>query len=79
MGNILAEGKPAVDLVPITPNDSTDIAPCQGLLIAIGGDIKITTIAGNDRTLTVPAGHVIVQCTRVWSTGTTATGISAYY
>lgn len=79
---------PAIDIVPITPNDSADISTVsvsgetrksRALYIGTGGAIKVTTANGNDRTVTVPAGILPVQVVRVWSTGTSASNISALY
>jgi hypothetical protein len=73
--------QPAHDIVPVTPNDSTDLPDglCRGLLIASGGTLKIHVADGTARTLTVPAGIIPVYAKRVWATGTSATGIAAIY
>jgi hypothetical protein len=43
------------------------------------GNIKVTTVAGTDRTIAVAAGADLqVGIVRVWATGTTATGIVAF-
>lgn len=71
-----ANGVPR-DVVPITPNDSTDIP--DGPVFAIrcrgsAGNVVITTVAGNDRTYPIAADEtIIVGVSRVKSTGTTAT------
>lgn len=66
---------PAYDLVPLTPDDDTDITGCRSLLIEESGDLVFRT-RGNPtttRTLAVSAGDVInVLPTRVM-TATTAT------
>ncbi len=69
---------PAQDLLPITPNDATDLSKvCVGLYIENGGAISVTTIAGEQRTISVPDFTILpVGVTRVYQTGTTATGIS---
>lgn len=48
--------------------------------VTVGGTVKFTDHAGNDRTVTLAAGEVHDLCyvRRVWSTGTTATGILGY-
>jgi len=81
---------PGFDIVPVaTPSDTINLkynfgngsvdAPARALLIAVGGVIKITTLMGEDRLLTVPAGYLLCHVRRVWATGLTATGISAIY
>lgn len=69
------------DALPVTPNDAVDLPQtARGLLIAVGGTLKVNTLDGgvaNPRALTVPAGVFPCVVTRVWSTGTAATGITA--
>lgn len=65
----------------ITPNDATDLAiTADELRIGSAGNVKITTSAGD--TVTVPnvAAGDFITCgvTRVWATGTTATGITGF-
>jgi len=68
---------PGEDCFPITPNDSNDLeVNTRALVIAVGGAVKFVTESGQTRTCTFPAGVVPVRVSRVWSTGTTATGIS---
>lgn len=69
----------AIDLVPVTPNDSTDLAVfARGLRIATGGTLRITTLNGNVRNTNVKDGEVLLCASRrVHATGTTATGIEA--
>lgn len=71
---------PADDVYMITPHD-TNLLPqtVRAIRIAVAGDIRIMTAAGNDRTLTVLAEEVLLcGATRVYSTGTTATGLLGY-
>lgn len=70
---------PARDLLPVTPNDSVDLAKVAvGLFVQTGGAVSIVTVAGGTRTVTVPDFSVLpVGVTRVRATGTTATGIHA--
>lgn len=64
------------DLIPITPHDTTPIAPCKAFYITTAGDVVFRTLAGNTRTVTVPANFMLlVGGDLVKSTGTTATGI----
>lgn len=68
----------ATDWVAITPNDSTDLAvDCCAVIIAVGGAFKATKPNGTVETVTLPPGQFLLPCRRIWSTGTTATGITA--
>lgn len=74
---------PAVSIFLITPNNSVDLStPTRGLSIAAEGDLRVLTI--NDETVTVPEGALAagiihpICVKRVYSTGTTATGIVGY-
>lgn len=70
---------PARDLLPVTPNDSVDLAEVAvGLYVETGGTVSIVTVAGGTRSVAVPDFSVLpVGVTRVRATGTTATGIHA--
>lgn len=70
---------PASMLVPVTPDDSTDLlVPSRALNVAQSGMVQVTTTGGTTATLFVAAGIGFpVRVTRVWATGTTATGITA--
>lgn len=72
------------DLIPsgaaaVTPSDTTFVN-FVGISCAVAGDIKVTTGKGNDVTFTSwPAGAIIpLVITKVYSTGTTATGIVGF-
>lgn len=66
------------DYFPVTPNDSTDLSvEARALVITVSGDIHVQTPNGTERTCTVPAGVFPGRVKRVYSTGTTATGITA--
>lgn len=68
---------PADDYFPITPADGADLSvTVRALVIAVGGDVKVTKPNGDAVTLTLPAGATPIRVVRVWSTGTTATGIT---
>lgn len=72
----------AHELVSVTPSDSADLdAPCPAIHVSVGGAIKITTLNGSDVTIPAVAGGGVwpVGAQRIWSTGTTATGIFAVY
>ena len=63
----------------VTPSD-TDAdpsGPFAALWVGGAGNVKVHTKGGQDVTyIGVPAGsYLAVECSRVWSTGTTATSI----
>jgi hypothetical protein len=64
----------------VTASDSADLspAPCRAILVDVAGDVKVSYASGKSDTLTLAAGiwHPM-QVSRVWSTGTTATGLHA--
>lgn len=67
----------------ITPNDSTDLSFVTRMItINVGGTLTVDTIgpdgavAQTNTTLTVPSGSYAWRISRVYSTGTTATGIT---
>jgi len=68
---------PVTDYIPVTPNDSTDLAHIgAALYIENGGAISVVTYAGETRTLQVGMFHTLIGgFRRVRATGTTATGI----
>jgi hypothetical protein len=71
---------PALNASAVTPADGTDLArPSRGLYVAATGDLKVTTYGGDTVTFEDIAAGVIhpIAARRVWSTGTTATGIIA--
>ena len=72
----------------VTPSDTVNIPAVTGgvnngcvLYVGGSGDIKVTTIGGDDVTFVgIPAGTFIpVHVIRVWSTGTTSTDIIALW
>lgn len=81
MGTNHDQGKTftALDIVPITPNDSTDLVTNARSIRAAGaGTLRITTISGNVRNTNIAANEVLlVGASRIHATGTTATGIEA--
>lgn len=70
---------PAPDMVPVTPSDSADLgAVAVALYVETGGRIVVTTAAGHERNIGVADhAYLLVGVQRVWSTGTTASGIHA--
>lgn len=72
---------PATRWADVTPNDSADLTPaCRGLYAHGAGDITIAGSDGVAKAFTFAAGEIKpLAATRVYSTGTTATGIRALY
>lgn len=70
---------PATILVPVTPDDATDLStPSRALNAAGSGYVRVTTTGGTTATLFIAAGIGFpVRATRVWASGTTATGLTA--
>jgi hypothetical protein len=67
------------DMLPVTPNDSTDLSSVGiGLYITGAGDVTFHNVDGVSRTIAVPNNfYLICSVKRVLSTSTTATGIHA--
>jgi hypothetical protein len=63
--------------VAITPANSDLSAPVRALYVGGSGNIKITTITGNEVTIVnVASGSILpISVKRVWSSSTTATNI----
>lgn len=75
---------PLNDIQPVTPNDSTDLpgGTTRAFIFTGAGNVKFTTAAGTTVTLPISAnwfGVQYIRASRVWATGTTATGIFACY
>ena len=72
----------AIKAVAVTPNDGAELTLSGGVLyIGTGGDVKVTTISGDDVTFkNLPNGSVLaVQVKKVFNTGTSAADILALY
>ena len=67
--------------VDVDSSDVTLAIPGAVLFIGTGGDVKVTTISGDDVTFkNLPNGSVLaVQVKKVFSTGTDAADIVALY
>lgn len=80
---------PAVNSIPVTPHDSNEIIgnPLQGIdayprgfICNVAGTVKFTDLDDNDDTWTVLASVMYAICyKKIFSTGTTATGIHAIW
>ena len=73
--------QPAKFSTTVTPSDVTDLgAPTTCLYIGVSGDVSVQMVGGNTQIFAnVPVGILPVQCTRVNSTGTSATDIVALW
>jgi hypothetical protein len=71
----------AVGAYAVTPNDSTDLTqPCRSVTLNAGGTLSfVSSVDGATYTTgALPAGSYPVLASRIRSTGTTATGITAW-
>lgn len=68
---------PAVDLWDLAPDDDNDLPVCvRGLAVAESGNVRITTVRGTTVSIYIAAGAPWpVRVSKVWATGTDATGI----
>lgn len=68
---------PASRIYEITPDDGADLAiASRAINVAESGAVRVTTTGGTTATVYVAAGIPFpVRATRVWATGTTATGL----
>lgn len=69
---------PAVTIFAISPSDGADLPlTTAGLNVLTPGRVRVTTAGGTEGTISVHPGHAFpIRATRVWETGTTATGIT---
>lgn len=70
---------PARDLLPVAPDDNTDLGEVAvGLYVETGGMVSVVTVAGNTRSVSLPDFSMLpVGVQRILATGTTASGIHA--
>lgn len=69
---------PAVTVFSITPNDAVDLPrTTTALNVATPGTVHVTTADGSQGDISIHPGQAFpIRVTRVWQTGTTATGIT---
>ena len=69
------------DAAAVTPSDTVDLPQFSVIFVGGGGNVKVTTAQGSAVTFSgMNAGSVIpVRVRRVWSTGTTATLMTAVF
>ncbi|HET6446167.1 MAG TPA: hypothetical protein VFI27_16490 [candidate division Zixibacteria bacterium] len=72
---------PAEKFDDVTPHDTNDLTPTRGIYVGVSGDLKVDSLDGNAITFVGISAGIIhpISCTRVYSTGTTATNIVAIY
>lgn len=86
---VVQSNYPASKAFAITKSDANFLAdandmplPARALMVNVAGDVKVTFVSQPDAaavTLTLLAGVVYpFQVKKVWSTGTTATGIHGF-
>lgn len=68
---------PARSIFDVNPSDTTDLPEVTNALnVATPGTLRVTTLEGSITDISVAPGYAFpVRVTRVWATGTTATGI----
>lgn len=68
---------PATDVIEIIPDDANDLSDItKALNAATAGTIRVTTEGGTTTDVFIAAGVVFpLRVRRIWSTGTTATGL----
>lgn len=78
-GDQLPLSGPAVDIVPVTPNDGADLTDVAvSLYVETGGTIVVDTVSDETRTVIVADFSIFpVGVKRVRATGTDASGIHA--
>lgn len=76
----VAPTDPMVKGAAITPHDTNTFPLTRELYFAGVGNVKVTWADGTEATHAVTAGSVrFWSVYKVWSTGTTATGIEAFW
>lgn len=65
----------AAEVVPSDTDDLPHVA--RALYVGGEGDVRVTTVGGDTVTLAGLSGQHVLMVSRVWATGTTATGIVA--
>lgn len=68
---------PAEQAFEIIPDDGVDLAvPTRALCVSGSGTVRVTTLGGSTATLYLAAGVPFpVRASRIWTSGTSATGI----
>ena len=68
---------PATRLIAAIPDDAQNLSHAsRAVNVATSGAVRVTTLGGDIETVFIAAGLAFpLRVTRVWATGTTATGI----
>lgn len=76
-GHVESLSSPPSHIVAVTPDDANDLAVSSRCInVATAGDVQVTTINGETGVIHIAAGVVFpIRASRIWATGTTATGI----
>lgn len=71
----------ALGVFAVTPSDTVELTnSTRAIRVTVGGNIKLTTIAGVVCTCAFLSGETRnIRAKLIWSTGTTATGIEGMY
>lgn len=73
-------GGPAIDVVPVTPHDSNELnVVCDAIQVVGAGDLVFKNLAGTNRTVPLTPGLWPIRARQILATGTTCTGIYAWY
>lgn len=72
---------PYVGAATVTPSDSAKIRPTRAIMVGVSGNVAVDMRDGSTVTISGLNAGVIydLSVTRVYGTGTTATGIIALY
>lgn len=72
---------PPSNLMGVVPDNAQDLPyVSRAINVAQSGALRVTTLGGTVETVTVAAGIAFpLRAQRIWSTGTTATGIVVMY
>lgn len=68
---------PARSIIDVSPSDTTDLSDVTNALnVATPGTVRVTTLDGSVTDVSIAPGYAFpLRVTRIWATGTTATGI----
>lgn len=72
--------QPARNAAPVTPADGADLGfTTRWVSVSVAGNLVVDMVDNGTQTLPVPVGIFPIRCNRIRATGTTATGITAYW
>jgi hypothetical protein len=76
---VVIQGGTAFDAFDVSPSDSAIIQLTDSIFVGVAGNVKVRMGSGRDVTWPLSTGFHPIQCDRIYSNGTTATGIKAVY